>query len=95
MKTMKTIKEILRAISPMVLFSVATFGLVGCMTDSERKDLENRLDETIQDLERTQSELDRTLSDWENDLDETIADYDSWSACMEIWDYAPPAGACD
>jgi len=95
-------QRLLLAIRPLALASIAVISLTSCMTDSERKDLENRLDETIQDLERTQTELDRTLTDWQNDLDQTISDldetvrdYDSWSACMEVWDYAPPAGACD
>ena len=63
------------------------FTFSGCASASELEDLNNDLEE----LDQLNDELDDAL----NDLDDAIDDFDSFAACMESWDYNPPAGVCE
>lgn len=63
------------------------FTFSGCATASDLEDLNN----DIEELDQLNQELDDALTE----LDNAVDDFDAFAACMEMWDYNPPAGICE
>ncbi len=65
---------------------LVAFTFSGCATASDLEDLNN----DIEELDQLNQELDDALTE----LDNAVDDFDAFAACMEMWDYNPPAGVC-
>jgi hypothetical protein len=59
----------------------------GCASASELEDLNSDLEE----LDQLNQELDDAL----NDLGDAVDEFDAFAACMEMYEYNPPAGVCE
>ncbi len=57
-----------------------SFGVTGCVTTEE-----------LEELDKLEEELDDAI----NDLEESLDDFETWSSCMEFYDYDPPEDACE